>query len=91
MLFVDLINKKSSDLPLLPSLYTFLTVIMTICNKTDFLSTQPIARKSISESIKALIKRMQGYHDALLGSCLEVCLACPVSLIYSTEENNLHI
>ncbi|CAG9330104.1 unnamed protein product [Blepharisma stoltei] len=89
MPYVDLLNKKSSELPLLPSLYSFLTVIMTVCSKTDFLDTLPHERRIISETIKSLIKRMQGFHDALLGSCLEVCLACPVSLIYSPEENNL--
>lgn len=35
------------------------------------------------------MRRMSEFNDALLASCLEVCLSVPVALVYSPEDNHL--
>lgn len=90
MILINSLNKKISELPMLPSLYMLLKVWFEVCSLSNYTETDFHCKEYILTTVKDIIKKMQAFQDALLSSCIEVCLAVPVTVVYS-DQNNLNV
>lgn len=90
MPLITSLSKRISELPLLPSLYMLTKVVFEVCSICKYCELEPQSKQYIMNLVIDIIKKMQGYQDALLGSCIQVCLATPVCIVFS-DVNNIYI
>jgi hypothetical protein len=91
MLFFTAVSRKIGELPLLPSLYNMAKVALKVCDLNSYCDSDLQCKQTILEMIKTVINSMQNFQDALLSSCIELCLSVPISIVYSPNFNNLSL
>ena len=90
MPLITSLSKKINELQIIPSLYMLTKVTLQVCSISNYCDSDPQSKTYILAFIKSIIKRMQGFQDALLSSCIEVCLAVPVAIVFY-DRNNLKL
>lgn len=91
MPYINLLSKKIAELPLLPSLYVFIKISFEIYEISNYSETDLQSKSTLANLLKYIFKRMQSFQDALLSSCIEVCLAAPICIVYSEHINMLSL
>ena len=89
MLFLTALTRKINELPLLPSLYNMAKVTLKVCDLSSYCDSDVQCKQQILSLVQNVIHSMQNFQDALLSSCIELCLSVPICVVYSTNFNNL--
>ena len=82
------LSQKTQDLPMVESFYKLLGVVLKI---SDSVVEDQVTKRFFTQLLKQLMKRMESFYGVLLMSSLEACLSAPISIVYSSEENNLNL
>lgn len=89
--FITLLSRKIAEHPMLPSLYNMARVTLKVCDLSSYCDQDLQCKSQILSLINSIISSMQNFQDALLSSCIELCLSVPISIIFSTNFNNIHL
>ncbi|OMJ94285.1 hypothetical protein SteCoe_2629 [Stentor coeruleus] len=91
MPYINILSKKITELPFLPSLYIFIKVSFQIYEVSNYSESDLQSKSTLGNLLKFIFKKMQSFQDALLSSCIEVCLAAPICIVYSDNINMLSL